>query len=279
MEILFPVGRFIGGSLEKLTGRTEQDGKTPKLDKAGNKLMVCNFGVAIPKTQADWRLEPWGAQMFEIGKAAEPVLHQSPAFAWKIIDGDDKLPNKNGKVPAMQTGYAGCWVLWFSQGWLPQQCNADGSVELPPGSIHPGQYIQVQGDIASNGAKPPNTPGLYLNPKAVALAADGERIVTEKVDTTKVGFGAAPLPAGAMPLAAAVPGFGAAPAPAPIPAPAAQVTPPPVAVPPSTAFMAPPPPVPTGPTMTAKAAGATREAYLAQGWTDELLVQHGYMTM
>lgn len=277
--ILFPVGRMIGGSLEKLTARTEQDGKTPKLDKAGQPLMVCNFGVAIPKTQADWRNEPWGAQMFEIGKAAEPVLHQSPAFAWKIIDGDDKLPNKNGKVPAMQTGYAGNWVLWFSQGWLPTQCNADGSMELPPGSIHAGQYVQVQGDIASNGAKPPNTPGLYLNPKAVALAADGERITTEKVDTTAVGFGAAPLPAGAKPLEAAVPGFaptatlgGAA-----LAATGAPV-PPPVAVPPSTAFMT-PPPVPTGPTMTAKAAGVTRESFLAQGWTDALLVEHGYMVM
>jgi len=268
--ILFPVGRMIGGSLEKLTARTEQDGKTPKLDKAGQPSMVCNFGVAIPKTQADWRNEPWGAQMFEIGKAAEPVLHQSPAFAWKIINGDDNLPNKNGKVPASQTGYAGNWVLWFSQGWLPEQCNADGSMLLPPGSIHPGQYVQVQGDIASNGAKPPNTPGLYLNPKAVALAADGERIATEKVDTTTIGFGAAPLPAGAKPLEAAVPGFGAAPA-APVP--------PPVAVPPSTAFMTPPPPVPSGPTMTAKAAGMTRESFIAQGWTDALLVEHGYMVM
>lgn len=29
--------------------------------------------------------------------------------------------------------------------------------------------------------------------------------------------------------------------------------------------------------MTATAGGATYESFVAQGWTDDLLIQHGYM--
>ncbi|MFA6064047.1 MAG: hypothetical protein WC736_15770 [Gallionella sp.] len=259
-DIVFPIGRFIGGSLKDLHARTEQDGKTPVLGTDGKPMMACNFGIAIPKTQADWRNEVWGKVMFEIAKAAEPILHQSPSFAYKIVNGDDTLPNKNGKVPSQQEGYAGHWVLWFSQGWLPKLCSADGSVELQPGSIVPGQYVQVLGDISSNGAKPPKTPGLYLNPKAVALAADGPRITTNDIDTTKVGFGGA-LPAGAQPLKPAEAAFAA---------PAVPVTP-------NAAFMAPPAPpaVPAGPVMTAKANGASYQQMIEAGWNDALLKQHG----
>lgn len=277
MDIKFPIGRMIGGSLKDLHARTEQDGKTPKLDAAGNKLMTCNFGVAILKTQTDWRNEPgWGQTMFGIAKAAEPTLHLSPSFAYKIVNGDDPLPNKNGKIPAQQEGYAGHWILWFSQGWLPKLCSADGSVELQPGSIMPGQYVQVLGDVSSNGAKPPQTPGLYLNPKAVALAADGPRIVSNDVDTTKVGFGGA-LPAGALPLKPAEAAF--APAAAPAPAPAATV------VVPSSSFMAPPAapaaPAPAAPPatpqMSAKANGASYASFIQAGWTEAQMRDNGYL--
>lgn len=42
----------------------------------------------------------------------------------------------------------------------------------------------------------------------------------------------------------------------------------------------PPPAPPKAPTytMTAKAAGASREAFLANGWTDAMLIEQGYMT-
>jgi hypothetical protein len=285
--ILFPVGRFIGGSLKDLHGRTETDGKTPKLGADGKQMMACNFGVAIPKTpgHTHWSQTPWGTEMLNIAKAAEPVLHQSAAYAWKVIDGDDTRPNKNGKVPATQEGYAGNWILWFSQGWLPKQCNADGSVELQPGTILPGQYVQVQADVAPNGAKPPNTPGLYLNPKAVALVADGPRITTESVDTTKCGFGQAPLPPGALPLQPAVAGFpGAAVVPdAPFQQMGAGAPVAPVPVVPNAGFMMPPPPAPpappapVGPVMTAAANGASYAQYKAAGWSDEQMRAGGLL--
>jgi hypothetical protein len=273
--IVYPVGRFIGGSLKDMHPRTEQDGKTPKRNAAGEVINACNFGVAIQKTQADWRNEVWGQIMFGIGKAAEPTLHLAAAFAWKIVDGDDARPNKNGKVPSQQEGYAGHWVIWFSQGWLPTLCSADGSITLQPGAIMPGQYVQVQADVASNGAKPPQTPGLYLNPKAVALAADGPRIVSNDVDTTKSGFGGVALPAGALPLTPAIAAFAVA-----QPSVAAVAPPSMVAVTPNAAFMSVPPPPPAAAqahTMTALAGGTSYEAMLAVGWNDALLRQHGMM--
>ena len=77
-------------------------------------------------------------------------------------------------------------------------------------------------------------------------------------------------PAAAMPPGAPAPAPTPAPTPAPAPAPAPAPTPatPPPAAPPQPQY-----------TMTAKANGATREAFHAQGWTDEMLLQHGYMVL
>lgn len=261
-DILFPAGRMVGGNLDKLFQRTETNG-TPKIGKDGQPEMQCSFGFAIPKTHAAerWQDTPWGKTIYDTGAAAHPNLVQSPAFSWKVIDGDSQLPNKKGKRPCDQTGYAGHWVLWFSQGWLPKRVNADGTVELPDGAIQPGYYIQVFGSVAGNKLVPNGTPGVYLNPIAVALVGEGERIATD-VDTTKVGFGGAPLPAGAKPVTPAAPQFAA---PAPTPA-----APPPA---PNPAILN----VPAPKQMTAKAGGVPYEAFIAQGWTDDMLRSQGYM--
>lgn len=63
-----------------------------------------------------------------------------------------------------------------------------------------------------------------------------------------------------------------------------QYTPPPTpavdmsTVQPAPDFLNPPPPAPAQvKQMTAKAGGATYEQFVAQGWTDEMLVREGYM--
>ncbi len=297
MDILFPPGRMIGGNLDKLFPRTESNG-TPKIGKDGQPEMQCNVGYAIPKgPEQHWSQTPWGAEIYKVGAAAHPNLVQSPAFSWKVTDGDSTLPNKRGKRPCDQTGYPGHWIIWFSQGWLPKRVNADGTVELPEGAIVPGYYIQVFGSVAGNKLVPNGTPGVYLNPIAVALVGEGDKIATD-VDTTSVGFGQAPPPPGARPVTAAAPHFAPPPVAPMAPPPVAPMAPP-VTAPPVTAtpgyppggvqpapnYMQPPPvppapPVtatPTGPQMTAKAAGATYEAMRAGGWTDDMLRQHGYM--
>lgn len=258
MDILFPAGRMIGGNLDKLFPRTEANGK-PKIDRDGKPEMQCSIGVAIPKThpQERWMDTQWGQVIYQTGAQAHPQLVASPAFSWKITDGDSQLPNKKGKRPCDQVGHAGHWVIWFSQGWLPKRCNSDGSVELPEGSIVPGYYIQVFGSVAGNKLVPNGTPGVYLNPIAVALVGEGDKIASD-VDTTVIGFGAA-LPAGARQVTAAVPAFQA---------PAAPVAPAP-------AFMA--PPAPAAKQMTAKAGGASYESFVANGWTDEAMRKEGYL--
>lgn len=260
-NILFPPGRMIGGNLDKLFPRTEANG-TPKIGRDGQPEMQCSIGYAIPKgTETHWNQTPWGAEIYNTGAAAHPNLVASPAFSWKITDGDSQLPNKKGKRPCDQTGYPGHWVIWFSQGWLPKRVSADGTVELPEGSIVAGFYIQIYGSVAGNKLVPNGTPGVYLNPIAVALVGEGDKIAND-VDTTNVGFGAAPPPVGARPVTAAAPAF------------AGQVAPPVSVVQPAPDFLNPPPPA--GPRMT-PAATATYEAYRAAGWSDAQLVQNGLM--
>lgn len=257
-EILFPVGRMIGGSMYKPNPKKDNFGK-PVLDKTGQPVTSFSFGVALPKTQQDWRLESWGAQILAVGQAAYPGICNTPSFAWKIIDGDSQVPNKKNRKPCDQEGYPGNWVLWFSQSWAPKLVNANGSQELTePNAVIAGYYVQVFGGVKSNAPSP--TPGVYLNPIAVALSGYGTPIETSSVDTTAVGFGASPAPAGmsATPVGMMPPVAPVAPI-----APAA----------PNTSFLQPP----SAHQMTPAANGVTYEAYVAQGWTDAMLRQHGLM--
>ena len=100
------------------------------------------------------------------------------------------------------------------------------------------------------------------------------------VPVTSVAPPPAAMPA-AMPVVAQTPPWATAPAPLQqTPAPVAQVPatmPAPVVAAPAPAMLA-PAAVPVK-TMTAKAAGATYEAFIANGWTDEKMVAEGYMTL
>lgn len=304
MDILLPVGRMIGGSLYTPFGKTDNFGK-PKLGPDGKQLTAFNFGVAIPKgTEQHWSQTPWGAQIKSVGDAAYPGISGTPSFAWKITDGDSQVPNKKNRRPCDQEGYRGNWVLWFTQSWSPKLVNADGSQELTePNSIVPGYFVQVWCSVKGNAPSP--TPGVYLNPLAVALSAYGERIEQVTVDTTSAGFGGQPLPAGAMatppaqfttPPGPINPGLGQAASQGltqskqgfppiggganmsgPGVLPGALMSNP--IAPPNPAFLA-IPPVPAAPparVMLPAAQGASYEAMIAAGWNDALLIQHGMM--
>lgn len=285
MEILLPVGRMIGGSLFKPQARTDNAGK-PKIGADGQPETAFNFGVAIPKQgEQSWAQTAWGQQIYQVGAAAYPNMVQNPSFAWKIIDGDSQIPNKKGRKPCEQEGYPGHWILWFSQSWSPKLCNANGTQELTePDAIVPGYFVQVFASVKGNAPSP--TPGVYLNPMAVALAGYGQRIETSSVDTTGVGFGQGPAPVGML----ATPPAGMTVPPPAVPTGLPGMTPPPMpaAIPPvqpvpgfvngPPAGIAPPPaPAPTGPVMLPAANGVTYEAYRAAGWTDEQLRSAGYM--
>lgn len=276
-EVMFPAGRMIGGSLYKAYPETDNFGK-PKIDAAGKEVTSFSFGMAIPKgAEQHWSQTPWGAEVVKVGQTAHPKNFQSPAYAWKIKDGDSTVPNKNGKLVRDTEGCSGAWVIWFKQKWAPKLVAEKGSIQLiEPEAIIPGYYIEVYANVIGNTGP---SPGVYLNPIAVNRVAFGEKLVQANVDTSSVGFGQSAVPAGAsltpvgggFVIPAQTPDLGINPSFQPLggnPAPA-----------PNTAFLA-IPPVPSAPkfVMTALANGMAREQFLATpGWTDALLVEHGYM--
>jgi hypothetical protein len=286
VNITTPVGRIVQGSLyDKQTKDFDGNLLVVKTGlNAGQPRISYFFALAIPKgTETHWALTEWGKQIWAVGHAAFPVAAQRSDFAWKIDDGDSTIPNKRNRRPCDQEGFRGCWVLKLSQGFQVKCCNADGSVLITePGAIKCGYYVQVNLNVASNDNQ--NNPGVYLNPAIASLQGYGPEIVVS-IDPAAAGFGKAVLPPGAS----ATPVGEFTPPATVAPQPAATAPPPAAAVPavPHPAMMtasapggsmttaAPPPPT-AAKTMTAKAS-APYDAYIKQGWTDALLVQHGLM--
>ena len=272
-NFLTPVGRIVWGLPSKPQNK-DKDGRPLLIKKGpdmGKPATRYPFGFAIPKAgESHWRETTWGAIIWHAGTAGFPGGQTAlPTFAWKVIDGDSTTPNEAMKRPCDQEGHRGHWVLRFSSSYVPKHFNRDGSAAVDPSTFYTGCYIQVAGNVAANGEV--SKPGVYLNPGMVAFQGHGAPIESGP-DASAVGFGQAPLPAGAS--ATPVAGM-AAPAAAPIAPPAVAVAPLPVAVAPAPAFIQPPPA--PGPMMTAKAGGVPYAAFIAQGWTDATLRANGYL--
>jgi len=275
------------GSLYK-PQTTDADGK-PLVVKsgpnAGQPKVTYFFALAVPKNPGEthWSQTPWGQLIYKAGAEAFPQAHVAPSFAWKVVDGDSTVPNKKGIAPISREGYKGNWVISFSSGFAPKIYNADGTQAIiEEDAVKLGYFVQVNGDVDGNGSG--QNPGVFINHSMVALSAYGPEIVVGP-DASSVGFGNAPLPAGAsltppasftppaQPAAVAQQAF------PPVGVAAVQAAP----VQPNPAFLQVPPPVPTAPpaapvrVMLPAAQGATYEAMIAAGWTDALLIQHGMM--
>lgn len=260
-----PVGRMVWGSVHKAQPKTDSNNQ-PKIGKDGSPMETFDFGVAIPKTQPTWQQEPWGATIHAEGLASWPGGQtQRHDFAWKVVDGDSAIPNKRGKVPNQQEGYAGHWVLSFSSMFAPALCINEGhaTMPLPVGvQIVPGDYVQVGASVVSNNST--QTAGVYLNHQAVCLRVKGTPIVSKAgPDVASFGFGGAPVPTGAA-TAATTPPVAVPQAAAPVPTPVAPL-------PPSI------PPIPAGPRMTGKDGQTDYNAMKSAGWTDDMMRQHGYL--
>lgn len=323
VNITSPVGRIVMGSLYD-PSTTDAEGK-PLVVKtgpnAGQPRVNYFFALAIPKgAEPHWAHTPWGQQIWNVGNQAFPNAAQSPAFAWKIEDGDSQIPNKKGRKPCDNEGWRGHWILKFSGGFAPKVYQQEGAgyvQVMQKDFCKPGYFVEVAFSVGGNGSQ--SQPGVYLNHSMVCFRAYGQEI-TFGPDVASAGFGAAPLPAGAsmtppagaipMPQAPAAapalpgapagyappPGLpqvpGVAPAPLPqggsVPMPYAPVpgAPAPIPVTPNPGFVQVPPPAPMAPPpapaapvrqMTAAAQGIPYESYVAQGWTDAMLVQNGLM--
>jgi hypothetical protein len=317
-SILTPTGRIVYGDLYKAQEK-DADGK-PRLIKngpnAGQPATQYAFGLAIAKNPGVfWWAEPWGAIIYAQAVAAFPQAVANAVaeiqagrdggkfFAFKVMDGDSTIPNKKGRKPSEREGYPGHWIISFASLYAPRVFNRDGSQALvEPGHVKCGYYVQVEGTVAGNESS--QNPGVFINPRMVAMQGFGTEIVSGP-DASTVGFGGGPAPAGmtaappgGMPAAPGAPGTPAAPtvaapvAPVVAAAPTAAPPPPtavapnpailaaPAAPPPPVAAAAPPPPpaAAAGPVLTAKApAGVTYAQMIANGWNDATLRQHGYL--
>ena len=280
-----PVGRLVMGDL--YIPQTKDAEGNPLICKSGANIgkskIIYFFAVAIPKNPGEqhWANTPWGAIIWKVGHDAFNAIADSPTFAWKVVDGDSTVPNRKGNKPCDREGYPGNWVISFSSGFAPKIFNRDGTVPIAePGAVKLGYYVQVSADVDGNGSQ--QQPGVFVNHSMVALSAYGHEIYVGP-DVTAAGFGAAPLPAGAMsqpPAALAEP-----PVTQPTtPQPYGNVTYPPVTTPvpgpplPNPAILQGPPPTRTPEQrLTPLAQGATYGELLAKGWNDVLLIQHGLM--
>lgn len=271
-DILTPIGRIVWGTPGKSFER--------KNDKTGEVSKEYSIGLAIPKgPEQHWNQTEWGARIWNAGQKGYAAQTQHPSFSWKVTDGDSPIPNRKGNAPKDQEGFPGHWVLAFSTRVAPQMTTSNGTQTLTdPEAIKTGYYVQVFGSVADNrtsAGQPAETPGVYLNMQVINLSAYGPEIESRaSVDPRSVGFGGA-LPAGASAMPLPVGGGMMAPAPAAAPAPT------PVAVAPAVGFATPGVPVapPAAPVrqMLPAANGVTYEQYVAAGWTDAQLVQHGMM--
>lgn len=310
VNITSPVGRIVMGSLYD-PSTTDAEGK-PLVVKtgpnAGQPRVNYFFALAIPKgAEPHWAHTPWGQQIWNVGNQAFPNAAQSPAFAWKIEDGDSQIPNKKGRKPCENEGWRGHWILKFSGGFAPKVYQQEGAgyvQVMQKDFCKPGYFVEVAFSVDGNGSQ--SQPGVYINHSMVCFRAYGPEI-SFGPDVASAGFGQSALPAGASmtPPAGAIPmpqAPAAAPAPlapagsvptpyAPVPgAPYAPVpgAPAPIPVIPNPQFVQVPPPVaapmapPPAPAipvrqMTAAAQGVTYDAYVAAGWSDAQLVQNGLM--
>lgn len=286
VNITSPVGRIVMGSLYD-PSTTDAEGK-PLVIKtgpnAGQPRVNYFFALAIPKNPGEthWAQSAWGQQIWNAGNQAFPNIAQSPAFAWKIDDGDSAIPNKKGRKPCDNEGWKGHWILKLSGGFAPKVYQQEGAgyVQVTQKDFcKPGYYVEVAFSVEGNGSA--QQPGVYLNHSMVAFRAYGPEI-TFGPDVASAGFGQTPLPEGAS----LTPAPSAIPMPQATQAPAAPL---PTAVPvvpviPNVQFAqvpaapaAPLPPAAPVHRMTPAAQGITYEAYIAQGWNDALLVQNGLM--
>lgn len=284
-----PVGRYVSGSID--IPKTKDHKGNPKIIKkgpdAGKPTQSFDFGIAIPKRgEARFTDAVWCKPILDAAVKAWPNGQwQLPTFSWKIIDGDSTIPNSAMKRPCDSEGYPGHWVVYFSSNKAPQTVNNTGTAVIDSKSIKKGDWIQVAGSTTGNDDT--TKPGMYMNHSVVSFQWAGDPIMTGP-DPSTMGFGTTPPPAGAS--TAPTGSFTAPPPAAPVAAtaaPAALFVAPsaaslapaaPVPVVPHTAILQPPAP-PAGPRMTDKANGAKREDFIKNGWTDELLIQHGYMVV
>jgi hypothetical protein len=235
----------------------DTNGKSLK-DKPGHAgCWIVSFGTQFPpKCYHQGRYDP----MQQITNPEEVFYRGCYIRVHGMMRGNGVAANETKKVPGMFLSPSNVEFIAHGERIQTGLDAAAGFGAAPVAALPPGASVTpLAGPQGAPGAVPglPGLPGLPGAPAAPAAAA-GLPGAMPALPGAPVGVPALPGAPGA------VPGLPGAPGPAlPLPAAAAAI-----------------PAVPAAPVyqMTASAQGATREALHAQGWTDELLIQHGHMT-
>jgi len=266
-QFTLPVGRIVSGHPMKFNPKKD-DNNQPKFKPDGTPMTEAFFALAIPKgAETDWRQTEWGAKIYADAIASWPRgEHALPTFAWKIVDGDSRIPNTKMKIPADREGYPHHWVISFSTQFTLQCFHPAQNGVYPQmqneNEIKCGDYVMVQATFKTNESA--KTAGMYANPNMVLLVSAGVAITGGEGNPNDAFAGIAPqLPQGAM--------VDTAPAPTPAPQVQAFAPPPQVAPAPAPEYMAPPAPVQE----RVLSNGFTASALLAAGWTQAQVASLG----
>lgn len=270
LSLVTPVARMLQGSLYVPFTKDAQG--NPLVYKSGSKKgeprvnYYFSAGIAKNPGESSWKDTAWGKEIFKFASEISPSNFSSSKFSWKITDGDSDVPNDRGVKPRNREGFAGNWVLNFSNGFAPVITDATGSNQIKEENfLNPGDYMQIHVIVVGNSSQ--LNPGIILNPRHVAFRAYGKKIVYAQ-DPKELGFGQAALPVGASltpiteqinfnnfnPVEISESNLEEIPAyPQILDAPAPAVH-----------------------KMTEKAQG-TYDQYVSKNWTDAQLIQHGLM--
>lgn len=308
-------GRLVQGDVYEAKVKTDKRTKQPKIGQNGEPIKQVFAALAIPKDPAS-RLTIPGNPTYEeqkalvdgaaraawpqffTGQRQQGMMYPAslphdctlPKFALKVVDGDGF--DDNGQPNSAKEGWAGCWVVKFSNGFVPKvyEWTASGWQE----TIHTGRkvkcgdYVSISGTYVTNQST--ESPGMYMNFDTVSFEQEGAFIAAASSVDPNQALGQRGTPASPPAHAAAgtppPPGnAGAASTGAPAHGGQGSTTAPAYSgyrdagaagAPPPPGAAATPPPPPAGPQMTA-AATTTYEAYKAAGWSDDQLRAGGLM--
>jgi len=271
-QIMTQVGRLVQGHPMEIKTVYDDAGQ-PKINKLGDTQQEIFVAVAIPKApgETDWKLTQWGQYIMGAAQIGWPNGEwQANTFAWKIIDGDSRIPNKKGKLPCDNEGFPGNWIINAKNGFAVD-CYANGNYAqqvMQKEIFKTGDYVRLV--ISAKGNSPSQSPGVYINLVGCELVRAGIPIVSASSLDAEATFGSA---AAVMPqdahvdpnvhAAGATPQTGAV-------AQSATTTTPAQAVPPVAQAVGspPPPPAPAHDFLTINGKQFTVDQLRAAGWTE-----------
>jgi len=163
-------------------GMVDQNTKQPIIGPDGQQKVEYGFGLAVAK------VDPQTGQQSENFTQLWNTLHQEAykiypsgqlpnGFAFKYKDGDNDVDNQ-GQSYSNREGYAGHLVISCTTRIPPKFfVHQGGNNILVNTGIKCGDYVNVQVQIKAHPPIGQGKAGLYINPSAVQLAAEGKEII------------------------------------------------------------------------------------------------------